>query len=137
MDEKNIEIDKDFSDIDEKNKYKDYIIVGVLYILVIILSILFIIGIKNQKDVIKNNIKNDNDIQEDSSSTNNTKENETFDKDNSSNFKDEPNLDYNKSLNENNEQTNVSDSILNENKKEINSQNFEEYDESNVLDLMQ
>ena len=129
MEERNTEIDKDFSDIDEKNKYKDYIIVGILYILVIILSILFIIGIKNQKDVIKNNIKNDNE--ENSYNTN-----ETFDKDNSSSFKDEINLDDNTSLNENNEQTDSNDSNLNENKEEINNDNSEFYDEYNILNQM-
>ena len=31
-------IDTEFADIDKENKYKDYIIVGILYIVVIILS---------------------------------------------------------------------------------------------------
>lgn len=45
----------DFKDINQKNKYKDYIIVGILYLIVIVLIILFVIGIKHQKDTILDN----------------------------------------------------------------------------------
>lgn len=56
----NNEVDNDFVDINKKSKYNIYIIVCILYLFVIILSILLIIGIKNQKDVIKNNINDQN-----------------------------------------------------------------------------
>lgn len=50
-------LDTEFVDINKESKYKDYIIVGILYVAVIILSIFLILGIKNQKDIVKNNIK--------------------------------------------------------------------------------
>jgi len=50
------DIDTDFTDINKENKYKIHIIVAILYVVVIILSILLILGLKNQKDIVKNNI---------------------------------------------------------------------------------
>ena len=49
-------IDEDFEDIDKDKMKKNYIIVGILYLLVIILSVLLILGIKNQKDTVKDKI---------------------------------------------------------------------------------
>ena len=58
------EIDSEFLNIDKDVMKKNYIIVGILYFIVVILSILLIIGIKNQKDTIKDKIDNDNKINE-------------------------------------------------------------------------
>lgn len=60
MGDKNKEsnIDNEFTDINKESKSKPYIIVGILYLLVIILSILLIIGLKHQKDTINNSIDN-------------------------------------------------------------------------------
>ena len=57
MDNKNSNIDNDFVDIAKENNNTIYIIVGILYFIVIILSIFLIIGVKNQKDVVEDNIK--------------------------------------------------------------------------------
>ena len=51
------DIDTEFTDIDKESKYKDYIIVGILYFVVAILFVFLILGIKNQKDVVKNDIE--------------------------------------------------------------------------------
>lgn len=51
-------VDEDFADIDKETIKKNYIIVGILYFVVVILSILLVIGIKNQKDTIKDKIDN-------------------------------------------------------------------------------
>lgn len=60
------DIDTEFTDIEKESKYKNYIIVGILYLIVVILSIFLIIGIKNQKDTVKENINNeDNTIETD------------------------------------------------------------------------
>ena len=56
----NNEIDKDFADINEESESKNYIIVIILYVLVIILTILLIFGIKKQKDVVENNLNQNN-----------------------------------------------------------------------------
>ncbi|MBQ9071763.1 MAG: hypothetical protein IJY25_01210 [Bacilli bacterium] len=49
----------DFADIDKKDTSKNYIvIVVILYILVISLTIFLVLGIKNQKKEIPNNIQN-------------------------------------------------------------------------------
>lgn len=53
----NNEVDKDFIDINQENKYKNYIIVGILYLLVIILVILLILGLKSQKNIVEHNDK--------------------------------------------------------------------------------
>lgn len=53
---KDINTDSEFTDINKENPYKNYIIVGILYIIVIILSILLIIGIRNQRQMVENNI---------------------------------------------------------------------------------
>lgn len=50
------EIDAEFTDINKESKYKVYVIVAILYVIVIILSILLVIGIKNQKDIVENNV---------------------------------------------------------------------------------
>ena len=56
------EIDSEFVDIDKDTMKKNYIIIGILYLVVIILSILLVIGIKNQKDTVKDKINNDKEI---------------------------------------------------------------------------
>lgn len=58
------EIDADFIDIDKDEMKKKYIIIGILYFIVIILSIFLVIGIKNQKDTVKDKIDNDKEINE-------------------------------------------------------------------------
>lgn len=60
--EEKIEIDPDFSDIDKKTMKNNYIIVGILYFVVIVFSILLVIGIKNQKDTVKEKIDSDKEI---------------------------------------------------------------------------
>lgn len=62
--EKNEEVLEDFKDIQSKSKNKDYIIVAILYLLVIVLSIFFVIGLKNQKDTVKDNINDKNNVQD-------------------------------------------------------------------------
>lgn len=49
------DVDTEFADINKESKKKIYTIVGILYIIVIILSILLFVGIKNQKEVVKDN----------------------------------------------------------------------------------
>ena len=56
-------VDTEFTDIDKENKYKDYIIVCILYVIVIILFILLILGVKNQREVIENNIEEEQTIE--------------------------------------------------------------------------
>ena len=56
------EIDSDFADINKEEMKKNYIIIGILYFVVIILSILLVIGIKNQKDTVKDKIDNDKEV---------------------------------------------------------------------------
>ena len=57
------EIDNEFLEIEKESKYKNYIIVVILYVIVIILTILLVLGIKNQKDVVENNMNTDiNDV---------------------------------------------------------------------------
>lgn len=58
----NKDIDNDFSEVNEDSKYKPYIIVIILYIIIIILAILLIFGLKNQKEVVNNNINTQNQI---------------------------------------------------------------------------
>lgn len=58
------EIDSDFADIDKDSMKKIYIIVGILYLVVVILSVLLVIGIKNQKDTIKDKIDNNSGVNE-------------------------------------------------------------------------
>lgn len=53
------EIDSDFVDINKEEMKKNYIIIGILYFVVIILSILLVLGIKNQKDTVKDKIDSD------------------------------------------------------------------------------
>lgn len=53
------EIDSDFADINKEEMKKNYIIIGILYFVVIILSILLVLGIKNQKDTVKDKIDSD------------------------------------------------------------------------------
>ena len=50
------DIDEEFLDIDKEEMKKNYIIISILYVIVIILSVLLILGLKNQKDIVKNNI---------------------------------------------------------------------------------
>lgn len=64
MKNENNNIDKEFTDIDKEKINKTYIIVGFLYLLVIILSIFLILGIKNQKDTVKDNISKDEQIED-------------------------------------------------------------------------
>ena len=52
------DIDTEFIDINKESKYKNYVIVGILYLIVIILSIFLIIGLKNQKEIVEENIPN-------------------------------------------------------------------------------
>lgn len=56
------EIDSDFADINKEEMKKNYIIIGILYFVVIILSILLVIGIKNQKDTVKDKIDSDKEV---------------------------------------------------------------------------
>lgn len=67
MKDKNKDIEQEFLDINKENKYKNYIIVGILYIIVIILSVFLVIGLKNKKDEIKNNINNNPTVEENGS----------------------------------------------------------------------
>ena len=46
----------EFKDIYKKNKYKDYIIIGILYVIVIVLAVLLVLGIKNQKKTVEDSI---------------------------------------------------------------------------------
>ena len=57
-------IDKEFTDIDKGIENKNYIIVIILYVIVAILSVFLILGIKNQKDTVKDNINNEKPIEE-------------------------------------------------------------------------
>lgn len=52
----NENIDNDFVDVVEDSKHKPYVIVIMLYIVVIILVIFLILGLKNQKEIVNNNI---------------------------------------------------------------------------------
>ena len=58
----NKDIDNDFSDVNEDSKYKPYIISTILYIIVIIMVIILIFGLKNQKEIINENIETQNQI---------------------------------------------------------------------------
>lgn len=51
-------IDEDFMDIDKESMKKNYIIIAILYLFVLILSILLFLGIKNQKATVKDKIDN-------------------------------------------------------------------------------
>ena len=57
-------IDKEFTDINKGIENKNYIIVIILYIVVAILYVFFILGIKNQKDTVKDNIDSNEQIEE-------------------------------------------------------------------------
>lgn len=57
-------IDKEFTDINKGIENKNYIIVIILYIVVAILSVFLILGIKNQKDTVKDNIDSNEQIEE-------------------------------------------------------------------------
>lgn len=70
MKEKNKVVEQEFLDINKENKYKDYIIVGILYVIVIILCVFLVLGIKNQKEEIKNNINDNNQTVEDNKTKN-------------------------------------------------------------------
>ena len=82
-------VDNEFADINKDNAIKSYIIVGILYILVLILTIFLILGIQNQKEVIDNNYNNnieeniqnkvENEIDNDIQVENNAVENEVND----------------------------------------------------------
>lgn len=61
-DNMNKDIDTDFSDINEDNKYKPYIISAILYVIVIILVLVLVFGLKNQKEVVNDNINTQNQI---------------------------------------------------------------------------
>ena len=56
------EIDSDFSDINKEEMKKNYIIIAILYFVVIILSILLVLGIKNQKDTVKDKIDSNKEV---------------------------------------------------------------------------
>lgn len=56
------DVDTDFTDINKEKNYKSYIIVGILYVIAIILFILLIFGLKNQKNIVGNNFDTKNDI---------------------------------------------------------------------------
>ena len=81
-------VDKEFTDIDKENNNKNYIIVGILYVIVIILSIFLILGIKNQKDIVKDNINNEKKTQESLQN----KSNETKEQQNNTKTQDSNNL---------------------------------------------
>lgn len=70
-------IDTEFTDIEKLNKHKKYVIVGILYIIVIILSIFLVIGIKNQKDTVKNNIEKETTTKKEETIKENNVEKET------------------------------------------------------------
>ena len=57
-------IDKEFTDIDKGIENKNYIIVIILYVIVAVLSVFLILGIKNQKDTVKDNINDEEPIEE-------------------------------------------------------------------------
>ncbi|MBQ2946746.1 MAG: hypothetical protein IJE04_02730 [Bacilli bacterium] len=56
------EIDSDFSDINKEEMKKNYIIIAILYFVVIILFILLVLGIKNQKDTVKDKIDSNKEV---------------------------------------------------------------------------
>ena len=62
MNNKNEE--NEFLDIDRKHGKNYMIVVGILYLLVIILTIFLVIGIKKQKDVVKSSLNEDVSNQE-------------------------------------------------------------------------
>lgn len=62
IEKKQQKIDSDFIDIDKDAMKKNYVIVAILYFIVIILFILLVFGIKNQKDIVKDKINNDKEI---------------------------------------------------------------------------
>lgn len=89
MKNENKNIDTEFIDIVKENNNKSYIIVGILYVAIIILSVFLVLGIKNQKDVIKDNLKEEkveeSNMEEENSTTNAKEEqnnNETNDQNN-------------------------------------------------------
>ncbi len=51
----------EFKEEKKENKNRSYVIVGILYIVVIILSVFLYLGIKQQKQVVKNNLDKTND----------------------------------------------------------------------------
>ena len=64
MEKENKNIDTEFTDIAKENLNKNYITVGILYVIVIILTIFLILGIKNQKDIVTDNISNEEQLEE-------------------------------------------------------------------------
>lgn len=58
------QLDSDFVDIDKEEMKKNYIIISVLYFVVVILFILLVIGIKKQKDTVKDKIDSEKEINE-------------------------------------------------------------------------
>lgn len=117
-------VDQEFLNIDKENKYKDYIIAGILYIIVIILSVFFIIGVKNQKDEIESSINNNlND-----NANSNINEDNTITESTPSNSEEELNI-KDDSDNSDNLFENISSNI-----EEITE---EQDDELNILDQIQ
>ncbi|MBR6690040.1 MAG: hypothetical protein IKL65_01755 [Bacilli bacterium] len=119
-------IDKEFTDINEESKYKNYVIVIILYIIVILLTILLIIGIKNQKDVIETNIDKD--------TTNSEMKEQTNDKNDVSENKDQE-IEIPKKENqieqENDGEENINEDVGNETTEDTNNIN-----EFNILDQL-
>lgn len=64
-------IDNEFTDINKESKSKPYVIVGILYLLVIILSVILILGLKHQKDTINDSMSNENNNPVDKNTNNN------------------------------------------------------------------
>ena len=54
------EIDNEFIEIEKKDYRYVYIVVAFLYLIIIVLSIFLILGLKKQKDTVKNSISNNN-----------------------------------------------------------------------------
>ena len=46
----------EFKEDKKENKTRNYVIVGILYAIVIILSVILYLGLKHQKQVVKNNL---------------------------------------------------------------------------------
>ena len=69
------DIDTEFTEINEENKNKTYIIVGILYGVIFILSIILVMGLKNQKDVVEDNINRQPQVENKNEENNNKEDN--------------------------------------------------------------
>lgn len=54
------EISNEFKNIEKPNKVKSYVLIAFLYSIVIILCVFLYLGLKHQKQVVKDNLEKDN-----------------------------------------------------------------------------